>query len=101
PSRSLFANEKRAFSHGCIRLDKKWELLIDLMDEPDVWNMEKINEVLSTEKTTRVNLNNPIDIVLLYWTAGADKEDRLYFNEDVYDRDAAVLKELDKPFPQP
>ena len=101
PSRGLFANEKRAFSHGCIRLDKKWELLIDLMDEPDVWNMEKINEVLSTEKTTRVNLNNPIDIVLLYWTAGADKEDRLYFNEDVYDRDAAVLKELDKPFPQP
>ncbi len=101
PSRSLFANEKRAFSHGCIRLDKKWELLIDLMDEPDVWNMEKINEVLATEKTTRVNLKKPIDIVLLYWTAGADKEDKLYFNKDVYDRDAAVLKELDKPFPQP
>ncbi len=101
PSRSLFANEKRAFSHGCIRLDKKWELLIDLMGEPDVWNMEKINEVLASEKTTRVNLKHPIDIVLLYWTAGADREDKLYFNEDVYDRDAAVLKELDKPFPQP
>lgn len=100
PSRSLFANEKRAFSHGCIRLDKKWELLIDLMDEPDVWNMEKINEVLATEKTTRVNLKNPIEILLLYWTAGADREDKLYFNEDVYERDAAVLKELDKPFPQ-
>ncbi|NOX46097.1 MAG: L,D-transpeptidase family protein [Chlorobi bacterium] len=101
PSRSLFANEKRAFSHGCIRLDKKWELLIDLMGEPDVWNMDKINEVLASGKTTRVNLKNPIDIVLLYWTAGADKQDKLYFNKDVYGRDAAVLKELDKPFARP
>jgi murein L,D-transpeptidase YcbB/YkuD len=97
PSRSLFANEERAFSHGCIRLEKKWELLIDLMDEPDVWNMKKINEVLKSEETTRVDLPEPIDIVLLYWTAGADKEDRLFFDKDIYDRDAAVLKELDKP----
>ncbi len=101
PSRGLFANEERAFSHGCIRLDKKWELLIGLMGEPDVWNMKKINEVLVSGKTTRVNLKNPIDIVLLYWTAGADKQDKLYFNKDVYGRDAAVLKELDKPFARP
>jgi murein L,D-transpeptidase YcbB/YkuD len=65
PSRGLFANEKRAFSHGCIRLDKKWELLMSLMDEPDVWNMDKINEVLASGKTKRVNLINPIDIVQL------------------------------------
>ncbi len=97
PSRSLFANEDRAFSHGCIRLDKRWELFLSLVDEPDVWNMEKINNVLASEKTTRVNLKNPIDIVLLYWTAGADKADKLYFNKDVYQRDPAVLSELNKP----
>ncbi len=97
PSRSLFANEDRAFSHGCIRLDKKWELFLSLVDEPDVWNMEKIDEVLASEKTTRVNLKNPIDIILLYWTAGADKADKLYFNKDVYQRDPAVLNELNKP----
>ncbi len=96
PARSLFANEDRAFSHGCIRLDKKWELFLSLVDEPDVWNMEKINEVLASEKTTRVNLKNPIDIILLYWTAGADKADKLYFNKDVYQRDPAVLSELNK-----
>ena len=98
PSRSLFSREERAFSHGCIRLDKKWELLMNLMDEPEVWNMTKINEILKTEKTTRVNLKKPIEILLLYWTAGADKQDELFFNKDVYDRDARVLKELDKPY---
>jgi len=98
PSRSLFSHEERAFSHGCIRLDKKWELLINLMDDPEVWNMTKINEILDTGKTTRVNLKKPLEILLLYWTAGADKNDELFFNKDVYNRDASVLKELDKPY---
>ena len=82
PGRSLFSREDRAFSHGCIRLQKKWELLMNLMDEPDVWNMDKINGIIKTQKTTRINLPNPIDIILLYWTAGADKEDGLFFNKD-------------------
>ncbi|MFK5855685.1 MAG: L,D-transpeptidase family protein, partial [Bacteroidota bacterium] len=98
PSRSLFSRETRAFSHGCIRLDKKWELLINLMDDTEVWNMTKINEILDTEKTTRVNLTSPIEILLLYWTAGADKKDMIFFNKDVYDRDASVLTELNKPY---
>ncbi len=97
PARSLFSREDRAFSHGCIRLDKKWELLMNLMNEPDVWNMEKINEIIKTEKTTRITLPQPIDIVILYWTAGADKEARLFFNKDIYNRDEAVLKALNGP----
>lgn len=97
PARSLFSREDRAFSHGCIRLQKKWELLINLMDQPNVWNMDKINEVLKTHDTKRINLPEPIDIVLLYWTAGADKEGTLFFNKDVYDRDGDVLQILDAP----
>jgi murein L,D-transpeptidase YcbB/YkuD len=98
PGRSLFTHEERAFSHGCIRLQKKWELLMSLMDEPDVWNMDKINEILASGKTTTVHLNKPIDILILYWTAGADKQDRIYFDQDIYKRDPAVLAELDKPW---
>lgn len=98
PGRSLFSREERAFSHGCIRLQKKWELLMSVMDDPEVWNMDKINEVLVTEKTKNVNLTKPIDILILYWTAGADKEDRIFFNEDVYSRDAEVLEALDTPW---
>jgi len=95
PARSLFAQEDRAFSHGCIRLDKKWELFLKLVGD-DGWDMKRINEVLNSGKTTRVRLKHPIEILLLYWTAGADKQNRLYFNKDIYDRDASVLKELNK-----
>jgi len=96
PVRSLFAQEKRAYSHGCIRLDKKWELFLSLMDDGS-WDMERINKVLDSGKTTQVNLNKPIEILLLYWTAGADRQNRLYFDKDVYNRDPDVLKLLNKP----
>jgi murein L,D-transpeptidase YcbB/YkuD len=97
PVRSLFNREDRAFSHGCIRLEDKWELAMGLLDEPDVWNMDKINKILASGKTTRVNLKTPIDIYILYWTAGVDRDNNLYFERDVYNRDPAILKALDAP----
>ena len=98
PSRGLFSKEDRAFSHGCIRLQNKWQLALSLMNDPSVWNMEKINSILASDETTTVHLKNPIDILILYWTAGADKESRLFFNKDVYNRDQAVFTELNKPW---
>ena len=70
---------------------------MNLMDEPEVWNMDNISEIVKTQKTTRITLPKPIDIILLYWTAGADKEDRLFFNKDVYYRDRDVLNALNEP----
>jgi murein L,D-transpeptidase YcbB/YkuD len=95
PARSLFSKDKRAFSHGCIRLDKKWELFLNLMG--DEWNMDRINEVLKSEKTTVIKLETPIEILLLYWTAGADRDNNIFFNKDVYDRDQLVINALNEP----
>jgi len=99
PNRNLFSREERAFSHGCIRLQNTWDLLMSLMDEPEVWNMDKINEILASGKTTTVHLSDPIDVLILYWTAGADKEGRIVFSEDIYQRDPAILVKLDEPWP--
>lgn len=98
PNRSLFSREERAFSHGCIRLQNKWELLMSLMDEPEVWNMSKINEILASDETTNINLPEPIDILILYWTAGEDDEGNIFFYKDIYDRDKTVLSELNEPW---
>ena len=98
PNRSLFSSEERAFSHGCIRLQKKWELLMNLMDDPEVWNIDKINEILGSGKTTNINLPKPIDIIILYLTATSDNDGRIYFFKDIYKRDKAVLSELSKPW---
>lgn len=94
PSRSLFNRQDRAFSHGCIRTEDKWELLMSLMDDADVWNMDKINEILDSGETTRIDLPKPLPIYLLYWTTGVDRKGKVFFIKDVYKRDPAVLKAL-------
>lgn len=98
PARGLFERQDRAFSHGCIRTEDKWGLFMSLMDDPEVWNMDKINEILKSGKTTTVKLPKPVNIYLVYLTAVADKENTLYFFKDVYKRDDAVARELEKPF---
>jgi len=98
PSRGLFNQQDRAFSHGCIRTEKKWKLLMSLMDDESVWNMDKINKILKSGKTTTINLPKPINIYIMYWTSRVDIENNLYFMKDVYKRDPAVIKALDMPY---
>lgn len=96
PSRSLFKKkDNRAFSHGCIRLDKKWELLMSLTG--DSWDMDRINKVLESGETTRIDLKEPINIYLFYGTISYGKDGKMYIDKDVYNRDPAVLKALNTP----
>jgi murein L,D-transpeptidase YcbB/YkuD len=98
PSRGLFNEQDRAFSHGCIRTEDKWGLFMSLMDDPEVWNMDKINEILESGETTTITLPKPVNIYLIYLTAVVDQENNLFFMRDVYKRDKAVLDALNRPF---
>ncbi|UCE94187.1 MAG: L,D-transpeptidase family protein [Flavobacteriaceae bacterium] len=98
PSRGLFNQQDRAFSHGCIRTEDKWGLLMSLMDDPEVWNMEKINEILKSGETTTIMLPKPINIYLIYLTAAVDQDNNLMFMKDVYKRDRDISKAMNKPF---
>ncbi|MCP4882710.1 MAG: L,D-transpeptidase family protein [Flavobacteriales bacterium] len=98
PSRGLFNRQDRAFSHGCIRTEDKWGLLMSLMDDPEVWNKDKINEILKSGKTTTINLPKPINIYLIYLTAAVDQDNNLMFMKDIYKRDKAVLSAIKKPY---
>ena len=98
PSRGLFNRQDRAFSHGCIRTEDKWGLMMSLMDDPDVWNMDKINEILKSGKTTTITLPKPVNIYLIYLTAAVDQDNNLMFMKDVYKRDKGVITALKEPF---
>ena len=98
PSRSLFGRQDRAFSSGCIRVEKDMELAELLLDNPEKWNRESIQKLLDTEKTTRVNLPKPKPIMLVYATIWFDENDSIIFRKDVYGRDHAVLEGLKEEF---
>ena len=71
---------------------------MSLMDDPEVWNMDKINEILESGETTTIDLPKPINIYLIYFTASVDEDSGLLFMKDIYNRDKAVLKALNEPY---
>ena len=97
PSKGLFARPERAFSHGCIRVQRPIELALLLL-EGEGWDRGRIESVIASKKTTRVPLHRPLPVMLLYWTAEASDDGTVYFRKDLYDRDAPIIKGLDEPF---
>ena len=96
PSKSLFARDARAVSHGCIRLQNPLDFALFLLekDQPGEWSMERIQEIIKTEKTNNINLKTSIPIYLMYWTAAINEQGTIYFTNDIYDRDPAIIKAL-------
>ena len=97
PSRNLFERDQRAFSSGCIRVKNPFHLAELLLDDPQ-WTQSRIDEVVKSKQTTRINLVKPVTVILMYWTVNIRDDGGMMFKTDVYDRDAAVLAGLNKPF---
>ncbi|WP_419186869.1 L,D-transpeptidase family protein [Pseudorhodobacter antarcticus] len=94
PSKSLFAREVRAFSHGCIRLgdpfDFAYALLAAQSDDP----VGMFKSVLATGVETNLRLDVPLPVHLVYFTAYPSAKGRMEYRRDVYDRDAAIFRAL-------
>lgn len=97
PSRNLFERDQRAFSSGCIRIMHPFELAELLLDDPQ-WTQSRIEELVESKKTTRINLSKPVAVILMYWTVNIADDGGILFKADIYNRDAAVLAGLNKPF---
>jgi murein L,D-transpeptidase YcbB/YkuD len=95
PHRGLFARPKRLYSSGCVRVDKPWELAELVLNDPKRWSQDKLADMVASKRTRWIRLEKPLPVILAYWTAYARADGRFMFREDVYDRDAAVLRALD------
>jgi murein L,D-transpeptidase YcbB/YkuD len=96
PSKSLFERDARAFSSGCIRIENPFELAKLLLGED--WNDDRIQQVLKSKKTTKVNLSRPIPVILFYLTAFPATNGKLHGRPDIYKRDQAILEDLNAEF---
>jgi L,D-transpeptidase YcbB len=96
PARSLFSRNERAFSHGCIRLQRPLELADQVLRAGGVsgWNKDRIDQVIASAKTTVVNLQEPLPVHITYLTAWVDGG-AVNFRADIYGHDAKLLAALD------
>jgi len=92
PTKSLFKRHKRAFSHGCIRLQKPRELLKTFASIDHSIDIDKAFEILKGKKNTTIKLSKKIPVDIVYLTAFIDYDGNLQFRNDVYHYDKMQLK---------
>ncbi len=88
PAQRLFAEPRRAFSHGCIRVSDPVALAADVMrGTAGEWTPEKVRAAMNGDDTFRVTLAQPVHTLILYGTAVATEDGAVHFFDDLYGQD--------------
>jgi murein L,D-transpeptidase YcbB/YkuD len=92
PQDKLFEKDVRAFSHGCIRLEKPAELAQFVLG----WDAAKVEEQMHNGPDDhRVTLPRKIPVYIAYSTAYL-RDGKLYFGNDLYNRDDRLVQQVFK-----
>jgi murein L,D-transpeptidase YcbB/YkuD len=91
PDGELFKKDVRAFSHGCIRLEKPAELAQWVLG----WPEDKVQQAMRNGPDNhQVNLPKKIPVYIVYFTTYVS-DGKLFFGNDLYDRDSKLVTEVE------
>jgi murein L,D-transpeptidase YcbB/YkuD len=96
----LFSKTTRAFSHGCIRINKAFELAEFTLKEQPAWDSVAIRKTIDQGLKRIIILQNPIPVHIMYLTATADDDGTAYFTQDIYNRDTSLINALNQIPPE-
>jgi len=99
PDKYLFKRDRRAFSHGCMRVENPLEYGTKLMsiEDPDAHYTPAKFEGMFGGNEININFAKPIPVHLTYQTAFVDEDGKLQLRDDVYGRDAKMIAILKNP----
>jgi murein L,D-transpeptidase YcbB/YkuD len=98
PDKKYFSENWRAFSAGCIRVENPFEFAVILLGDDNGWHLEKIKKMANSGKTRTIILPRKMPIMFLYITVVAEQDGMIYFRDDLYGRDEALIDGLNTPF---
>ena len=96
PTKHLFKRDKRAFSHGCIRLQKPRALMETFSKFNTNLDYDNAQKTLKGKKRKYVKLQERVPVDIVYLTAWIDYEGKLQFRNDIYKYDKMQLKSFRK-----
>lgn len=104
PQRGLFAQDNRALSHGCVRVEGARELAMtmsmlgNMKTKDDIPAIQaEVQTITAGGKYTRYPLANQWPVYLTYFTMASDVDGQMRSFADIYGRDGPVLASFDKP----
>lgn len=96
--RDYFVKTYRALSSGCVRVENPLELAAYLLyNKPENYNQSKIDSIITFEKTRIINLDEEIQVHILYFTAWFE-DGNLQFRDDIYSYDPELYLRLSNQF---
>jgi murein L,D-transpeptidase YcbB/YkuD len=96
PEKNLFAHDRRAYSHGCMRVQdplKYAEVLLSFAVPKEHYTQERLRKLYS-DSEHQIDFAVQIPVHLTYQTAFVDNDGALQFREDIYGLDAKVTSAL-------
>lgn len=94
PAQGLFAQTRRAFSHGCVRVEDPLGLAAFVLRDQPQYPRAKLEELAKLDRPTRINLTQPVRVFIMYATAIATESGRVLFFEDIYGHDRKLAAKL-------
>ena len=91
PNGELFKKDIRAFSHGCIRIEKPAELAQWVLG----WPEDRVRQAMDGQDNRQVSLPKKIPVYIVYFTTFVS-DGQLFFGNDLYDRDSKLVMEVEK-----
>lgn len=89
PDRALFGRSTRAFSHGCVRLEKPEALARWVLEGQPEWTFARIAAAMRGGRENAVPLAEPVAVSIGYFSVWVDEDGTVEFRPDVYRHDAA------------
>jgi len=83
PNRNLFSASRRAFSHGCVRVDQPFQLAEEVLGQDGKWTEAKLRGLIGKGERY-VYLDRPLPVHLTYFTLAVDEKGELQTFEDIY-----------------
>ena len=72
PAKYLFSQNKRAYSHGCVRVENPVTLAKLLLTDQTQW-LKKVDAILKTDKETWIPVKPPMPVFIVYFTTWVDQ----------------------------
>jgi murein L,D-transpeptidase YcbB/YkuD len=117
-SRGVFSREERGVSHGCVRVERPFDLAVFLFNDRNDKRIDKVRYSMSADVSSlgvsgrrkrteeipdtlnrsmligSVEVTPKIPVFITYFTLYPDKEDKIQEYADVYGYDSVIYREL-------
>ncbi len=94
PEKGFFKRSERDLSHGCIRLSDAPKMAHYLLQNSSTWPAEKIDSAMNSGVEQFVKLSPAVPVIITYYTAWVDENQKLHFADDIYLQDSKIAKKM-------